>query len=124
MSRTTREQRTLAAVDGQLTSAAPRLAAQLAIFTWLSADEEMPAHEQIPPARHHPHLAKLQDWSLACLLLWLITTAAMLTAAVTLSGGGPACPAPASAAVCTWQARAPHPPASGTATMRARHPAG
>ena len=45
-----RQQRQLIALDGQL-RADPRLAGLLGRFSLLNAEDPMPGHEQLPPAR-------------------------------------------------------------------------
>lgn len=106
------EQRTLADIEENLSASAPELASLLAIFNRLTAGEDMPAHARAPrhllgarPRRgcRRPsspryqqarQLRALQRLSRACLVLWVIFSAGMVTIAVVLSGvGSQACPA-------------------------------
>ena len=104
------EMQTLGTIEHGLAGSDPRLASMLTIFTRLAAGEEMPARESTrvrrgrlaahrprrtrrhprrgtarPQARRlYPRLGRQQ----AILLLWAVTTAALLTIALLLNTGG------------------------------------
>ena len=110
------EHQALDSIQSVLGHTDPKLASLLATFTRLAASEEMPAHEKVrsplghPPRRHPPRRhrsrprrgkAPHRDRSLqqAVILIWLITSIAMITVAVILSRGGPA-PCPQAFGMC------------------------
>ena len=120
------ETQTLGTIEHRLAGSDPRLASMLNIFSRLAADEEMPARAKTrvrrgrPPARPrrarrhprrgtalpqvrrlYPRLGRQQ----AILLLWAVTTAALLATALLLNTSGhnagiqsigTACPSPPS----------------------------
>ncbi len=101
MSLSTWEQQALDSIRDSLTSSHPTLAARLAIFTRLASGEEMPAREKIQPGsrqparrrpRREPHLTRRVYQRLgfqrAALLLWLVTTIALIAVALVVSRGG------------------------------------
>jgi hypothetical protein len=99
MSLSTWEQQALDSIKDGLASCEPALVARLTIFTRLASGEEMPAREQIrvgsrravrrsrPEPRHtrraHQRLGSQQ----AVLLLWLVTTVAVIAIAVACNRG-------------------------------------
>jgi hypothetical protein len=99
------EHQALDSIQSALGYTDPKLASLLATFTRLAASKEMPAHEKVrsfsgppaapPPVTPAPGKVPHRDRSLqlAVILIWLITSIAMITVAVILSRGGPAsCP--------------------------------
>jgi hypothetical protein len=125
MSSTELERQALGAIAEGLAGSDPRLASMLNIFSRLAAGEEMPVREKIQvrrgrPAAHRPRRARLHPrqgtalpqarslyprlgLSRAMLLLWAVTSAALLTVALVLNSSGPkaciqsmgtACPSP------------------------------
>ena len=118
------EQQVLDSIREHLASSHPTLAARLAIFTRLASDEEMPAREKIqagsPPVRRprpRPHVARRVYQRLgfqrAALLLWLATTAALISVALIVSHSGTQSRCPGSwSALCTGAASAPRGAAS------------
>jgi hypothetical protein len=105
MSLSSWEQQALDSIRDHLASSHPALVARLAIFTRLASDEEMPAREKIPvgarpvrrsrsgpPAARRPHAARRAyrrlGFQRAALLLWLVTTAALISVALVVSHGG------------------------------------
>jgi hypothetical protein len=119
MSLSTWEQQVLDSIRDHLASSHPTLAARLAIFTRLASDEEMPAREKIqadsrpvrrPSAR--PRLARRVGQRLgfqrAALLLWLVTTVALISVALVVSHTGTQSTCTGSwSALCTGTASAP-----------------
>ena len=95
------EHQALDSIKSALGDSDPKLAALLAMFGRLASSEEMPGHEKIrsalrhPPHRRrrartpHPRLGPQQ----AAVLIWLLTSVALITVAAILSHGGPpSCP--------------------------------
>ena len=121
------ETQTLGTIEHRLAGSDPRLASMLNIFTRLAAGEEMPAREKTRvrrgrPAAHRPRRARRHPRrgtalrqvrrlyprlgrQQAILLLWAVTTAALLATALLLNTSGhnaciqsigTACPSPPS----------------------------
>ena len=99
------EHQALDSVQSALGHTDPKLASLLATFSRLASGEEMPAHEKVlSPLRHPPHrrrsrrrrgnaLHRRLGPQRAAVLIWLLTSIAVITVAVILSHGGPAsCP--------------------------------
>jgi hypothetical protein len=105
------EHQALDSIQGALGRADPKLASLLATFSRLASNEEMPAHEKVlsplrhPPRRGRPRprrgkaLYRHRSRQPVVILAWLITSIAMITAAVILSRGGPA-PCPQAFGIC------------------------
>ena len=90
------EQQALDSIKDGLAGSDPTLVARLTIFTRLASDEEMPAREKIQAgsrqavrrSRHEPPHTRRADQRLGLLqavplLLWLVTTVALITVALT-----------------------------------------
>ena len=115
------EQQVLDSVRDHLVSSHPALTARLAIFTRLTSDEEMPAREKIQPGSRpmarpssRPRLARRVYQRLgfqrAALLLWLVTSAALISVALVVSHTGTQSTCTGSwATLCTGAASAPKP---------------
>jgi hypothetical protein len=113
------EQQVLDSIRDHLVSSHPALTARLAIFTRLTSDEEMPAREKIQPGSRpvarpssRPRLARRAYQRLgfqrAALLLWLVTSAALVSVALVVSHGGTQSTCTGSwATLCTGAASAP-----------------
>ena len=104
MSLSAREQQALDSIKNDLSGSDPELAALLSAFNRLASDEEMPNREKIHAGsrralRRLRRARKRSSLRRACrrlglqravMLLWLLTTAALIAVAVALnSGGGP-----------------------------------
>ena len=121
MSLSSWEQQVLDSIRDHLVSSHPTLAARLAIFTRLASDEEMPAREKIqadsrpmPRPRSRPRAAcrvyQRLGFQRAALLLWLVTTAALISVALVVSHSGTQSTCTGSwATLCTGAASAPKP---------------
>jgi hypothetical protein len=87
------EMQALGWLEDGLAGSDPRLASMLNIFTRLAAGEEMPAGEKVRitrgrPAAHHPRRARRHPrlgLPQAMVLLWVVTTAAVLAVALVLN---------------------------------------
>jgi hypothetical protein len=100
MSLSTREQQALDSIKDDLASCEPALAARLTIFTRLASGEEMPAREKIhvgsrravrrsrPEPRHTRRAYQRLGLQQAVLLLWLVTTVAVIAIALACNHGG------------------------------------
>ena len=100
MSLSTWEQQALNSIKDDLASCEPALAARLTIFTRLASGEEMPAREKIhvgsrravrrsgPGPRHTRRAYQRLGLQQAVLLLWLVTTVALIAIALAFSQGG------------------------------------
>jgi hypothetical protein len=105
------EHQTLDSIQGALGHTDPKLASLLATFTRLASSEQMPAHEKVrSPLRHPPRRRRSRprrgkaphrhrSLQRAAVLIWLVTSIAMITAAVILSRSGPA-PCPQAFGIC------------------------
>jgi hypothetical protein len=122
MSLSTWEQQALDAMKDDLASCEPALAARLTIFTRLASGEEMPAREKIqagprravrrsgPEPRHTRRAYQRLGVQQAALLLWLVTTVALIAVAVACTRGGSQGTCTRSwAPFCTSAASAPDP---------------
>ena len=96
------EHQALDSINSALGDSDPKLAALLAMFGQLASSEEMPGHEKIRSALRHPphrrrrerppHRRRLGPQQ-AAVLIWLLTSVALITVAAILSHGGPSsCP--------------------------------
>jgi Protein of unknown function (DUF3040) len=93
MSLSERDQRVLDSIEDRLVGANPELASLLATFTRLAANEALPAHENIRDGRdarssRTAHRRECVRWQLVPALLWLVTSLALISVALTLSGRG------------------------------------
>jgi hypothetical protein len=105
------EHQALDSIQSALGHTDPKLASLLATFSRLASSDDMPAHEKIrSPLRHPPHLRRShprrgkaphrhRSLQRAAVLIWLVTSIAMITAAVILSRSGPA-PCPQAFGIC------------------------
>jgi hypothetical protein len=94
------EQQALDSIKDDLASGDPSLAARLTIFTRLASDEEMPAREKIhvgsrravrrsrPEPRHTRRPYQRLGLQQAVMLLWLVTTVALIAVALACNHGG------------------------------------
>jgi hypothetical protein len=113
------EQQALDSIKDGLTGSDPDLAALLSAFTRLESDEDMPDRENIQagPRRALRRLRRARrraTWRRVCqrlgiqraaVLLWLLTTAALIAVALALNNGGDHAPCVGWAgAVCTTPA--------------------
>jgi hypothetical protein len=117
MSLSTWEQHALDSIKESLASSDPTLVARLAIFTRLASSEEMPAREKIqagsravrragakpPPARGVYQRLGLPQ---AVMLLWLVTTVALLVVGVAYNRGSHGTCTGYWATLCTGKASA------------------
>jgi hypothetical protein len=105
------EQRLLDSIEDGLAAPGSDLARLLATFGRLTAGEDMPAREQIPPPhrwrrRGGESAAHRTAWRNLAVLLWLTTAVTLITVGAVLGGrpgAGEACPG-LPAAACIWQA--------------------
>jgi hypothetical protein len=111
------EQHALDSIKDSLASSDPTLVARLAIFTRLASSEEMPAREKIqagaravrragatpPPPRGVYQRLGLQQ---AMMLLWLVTTVALLAVGVAYNRGSQGTCTGSWATLCTDKASA------------------
>lgn len=113
MSLSTPDRQALDAIEDDLAASSPSLAAKLATFSRLTADEEMPARETVsmsqPPAvdLHHPLPGSKE--LVKGLLLWLMVTVAVVVASsigLVLSHGASRTCSNAFAMVCTERTNA------------------
>ena len=86
------EQDALNSIKNGLADSDPALAARLAMFTRLASAEDMPVREKIQAvklgvARRRRRLYQRLGVGRAMLLLWLVTTLTLVTAAVASSRG-------------------------------------
>ena len=100
MSLSTWEQQALNSIKDNLASCDPALVARLTIFTRLASGEEMPAREKIhvgsrravrrsrPGPRHTRWAYQRPGLRQAVLLLWLVSTVAVIAIALACSHGG------------------------------------
>jgi hypothetical protein len=99
------EHQALNSIQSVLGHTDPKLASQLATFSRLASSEEMPTHERVrSPLRRPPYrrsyrrrrgkaLDHGRGLQRTIVLIWLVTSVALITVAVILSNGGPAtCP--------------------------------
>jgi len=96
------EQQALESIQNGLAGSDPELAALLSTFNRLASDEKMPDREAARAAsrrafrrlRRAPWRSRLREvfnrlgFERAALLLWLLTTAALIAAALALTAGG------------------------------------
>ena len=105
------EQQELDVIEGEIAGSDPALAALLATFALLTADEDLPARERIPahrgPRGRRGPLARgtflrpgRPAWTWACglvaVVLWLTVSVALLVSVLVISrgGGGKGCALP------------------------------
>ena len=100
MSLSTWEQQALDSIKDDLASCDPALVARLTIFTRLASGEEMPAREKIhvgsrravrrsrPEPRHTRRPYQRLGLQQAVMLLWLVTTAALIAIPLAYNHGG------------------------------------
>ena len=97
MSLSTWEQQVLDSIKDRLASSDPTLVARLTIFARLASGEEMPAREKIQAGsreavrRSRPgpvHTGRLGLRQTVPLLLWLVTTVALIVVALASNRGG------------------------------------
>jgi hypothetical protein len=121
MSLSTWEQQALDSINDDLASCEPALVAQLTIFTRLASGEEMPSREKIhvgsrravrrsrPEPRHTRRAYQRLGLQQAVLLLWLVTSIALIAIALASSRGGSLGTCTGSwATTCTGATFAPH----------------
>jgi hypothetical protein len=94
------EQQALDSIKDDLAGGDPTLAARLTIFTRLASGEEMPAREKIqagsrravrrsrPEPRHTRRPYQRLGLQQAVMLLWLVTTVALIAIALACNHGG------------------------------------
>jgi len=119
MSMSAWEQDALDSIRDGLADSDPALVARLAMFTQLASGEAMPVREKVQAAsrrvvRHGAtrsrRLYRRLGLQRTMLLVWLVTTLALITAAVASSrADGPRFCAGSSAALCGGTAAAPQP---------------
>ena len=121
MSLSTWEQQALDSIKDDLASCEPALVARLTIFTRLASGEEMPAREKIhvdsrravrrsrPEPRHTRRAYRRLGLQQAVMLLWLVTTVALIAIALACNHGGSQGTCTGSLATsCTGATSAPH----------------
>ena len=104
------EQQALDAIKDGLASSDPPLVARLTIFTRLASGEEMPAREKIPAGsrraiqRSRPEARRVDQrlglQGAMLLVLWLVTTVALITVALANNRGSQGTCAESSTAFC------------------------
>ena len=115
------EQQALDSIKDDLAGGDPTLAARLTIFTRLASGEEMPAREKIhagsrravrrsrPEPRHTRRPYQRLGLQQAVMLLWLVTTVALIAIALACNHGGSQGTCTRSwATFCTGATSAPH----------------
>jgi hypothetical protein len=120
MSLTGREQRILNSIRDGLASSDPGLAQLMSTFARLTAGEDMPACERVRLLRRRAVRrggARLGTGPVL-LLLWLAVTIALISLAVVLGSGPPACPR-VSVAGCLSAGAGRLPNTVGSVTMKA-----
>lgn len=130
------ERQALESIQDGLAGSDPELAALLSVFNRLASDEKMPDREKtragsqraFRPLRRAPRRSRLRrvfhrlGFGRAALLLWLLTTAALLAVALALNAGGNRGTCTTTAAMtCISPApgRSPGSPSVNTTTSRA-----
>ena len=121
MSLSTWEQQALDSTKDDLASSDPALVARLTIFTRLASGEKMPAREKIhsgsrravrrsrPEPRHTRRAYRRLGLQQAVLLLWLVSTVALIAVALACNHGGSQGTCAGSwATVCTGATSAPN----------------
>ena len=124
MSLSAREQQALDSIKDGLAGSDPTLVARLTIFTRLASDEEMPTREKIQAgsrqavrrSRHEPPHTRRADQRLGLLqavplLLWLVTTVALITVALASNRGSQGTCTGSWATLCTAGTSAANSPA-------------
>ena len=107
------EQDALDSIKHGLADSDPELVAQLAMFTRLASGEDMPVREKIQAvkrrvARRRRRMYQRLGVGRAMLLVWLVTTAALIAAAVGSSrASGPSTCTGSSATLCGGATAAP-----------------
>ena len=109
------EQDALDSIKNGLAGSDPALVAQLAMFTRLASGEDMPVREKLQAvkqqvARRRRKMYQRLGLGRTMLLVWLVTTLALVTAALASSrGDGPRSCAGSFATLCGGTTAAPHP---------------
>ena len=131
------EQQALDSIKDGLTGSDPDLAALLSAFTRLESDEDMPDRENIQAgqcralrrlrrARHRAtwrRMGRRLGIQRAALLLWLLTTAALIAVALALNNSGDHAPCVGRAgAVCTATLAPEHGSGSSHAAVTGQEP--
>ena len=110
MSLSAREQDALDSIKDRLASSDPTLVARLTIFARLAAGEEMPAREKIQAGSRAVRGPRPRDTRpglpRAALLLWLVTTFALIAVALTSNRGSIVTCAGPWATLCTGKTSA------------------
>jgi hypothetical protein len=96
MSLSTREQQALDSIKDDLAGCDPALVARLTIFTRLASGEEMPAREKVHAGsrravrrpRHTRRPYRRLGLQQAVMLLWFVTTVALVAIALACNRGG------------------------------------
>ena len=110
------EQDALDSIGDGLADSDPALAAQLVMFTRLASGEAMPVREKIQAAsqrvvrrgaRRSRRLYQRLDLGRAMLLVWLVTTLALIAAALATSRASAGTCAGSTSAVCAGATTAP-----------------
>jgi hypothetical protein len=79
------ERHALNSIKDELAGSAPELAAQLSAFTRMASGKVMPKQERIT-ARHRVR-QRLGAWGPTVLMLWALTTAALIAVVVVIGAG-------------------------------------
>ena len=145
MSLTPREELILDSIKDRISRSDPGLAALLAIFTKLAADEDMPLREDIRIPRQAPRRPSRKRWwrlkrlfgtpvsrarqrfgyQRLALALWLVISIALITTALLLNRGNPGAGCmPALTVACATPAPAQSSPNSPQKTNISREPTG
>ena len=111
MSMSAWEQQALDSIKDGLASSDPTLAARLTMFTRLAADEEMPAREKVQVGSQRAIRRRVDQhlgWQGGMLLLlWLVTTVALITVALASNRGSQGTCTGSWATFCSGGASAP-----------------
>ena len=110
MSLSTREQQALDSIKDDLAGCDPALVARLTIFTRLASGEEMPAREKVHDgSRRAVQPYRRLGLQQAVLLLWFVTTIALIAIALACNRGGSQGTCTGSwPTICTGATSAPH----------------
>lgn len=91
-----RERHALYSIENRIIGSDPRLASMLAMFTRLTASEALPERENVRPGRLRIGLR----WQRAWVMVWVITSVALIAVGLAVGHAGVKGPCPVRAAAC------------------------